>query len=91
MRAFPILLLLLLTSTGQQQEFFPRIITIDGRLTRADYERRNGETFAASPVTPGLQRQQVAPRAGDWFSIVCRDGAGQATLISDPTYVRRAP
>ncbi len=52
---------------------------------------RNGETFAASPVTPGLQRQQVAPRAGDWFSIVCRDGAGQATLISNPIYIRRAP
>lgn len=56
MRAFPILLLLLLTSTGQQQDFFPRIITIDGRLTRADYERLIEHEFQ---VPTGTQRIEI--------------------------------
>ncbi len=51
---------------------------------------RNGETFASGPVTVGVQRQQITPRPGDWFSVVCRNSAGEATLISNAIYVRRS-
>lgn len=56
MRAFPILLILLLASASQQQDFFPRIITIDGRLTRADYERHIEREFQ---VPAGTRRVEI--------------------------------
>lgn len=56
MRAFPILLILLLATPSQQQEFFPRIITIDGRLTRADYERHLEREFQ---VPAGTRRVEI--------------------------------
>ena len=56
MRAFPILLILLLAPASQQQEFFPRIITIDGRLTRADYERHIEREFQ---VPAGTRRVEI--------------------------------
>lgn len=56
MRAFPILLILLLAASSQQQDFFPRIITIDGRLTRTDYERHIEREFQ---VPAGTRRVEI--------------------------------
>lgn len=56
MRAFPILLILLLATPGRQQDFFPRIITLDARLTRADYERHIEREFQ---VPAGTRRVEI--------------------------------
>ena len=56
MRTSTILLLLLLSRTNQQQEFFPHTITLDGRLTRADYERLLERPF---DVPPGTHRIEI--------------------------------
>ncbi len=57
MRTFAILLVLLLTRTSQPQDvFFPHTIRLDGRLTRADYERLFERSFA---VPPGTRRIEI--------------------------------
>lgn len=50
---------------------------------------RNGETFGAALVGAGVQRRRVDARAGDWFSVVVRDAAGQPTVISNAIHVGR--
>lgn len=56
MRAFPLLLVLLLAAPRQQQDVFPRTTIIDGRLTRSDYERLFERTF---DVPPGTRRIEI--------------------------------
>ncbi len=51
---------------------------------------RNGEPFASDPVTAGARRRVVNAHAGDWFSVVVRDTAGQPTVVSNAIYVGRS-
>jgi len=55
-RTFPTLLVLLLAASSQQQGVFPSTITIDGRLTRADYERHIEREFQ---VPAGTRRVEI--------------------------------
>lgn len=57
MRTCSFLLVLLLIGTNQQQDvFFPHTMTLEGRLTRADYERLFERTFE---VPPGTRRIDI--------------------------------
>ena len=56
MRTFPFLLILLLTGASRQQDIFPKTIIIDGRLTRADYERLIEREFE---VPAGTRRVEI--------------------------------
>ena len=49
---------------------------------------RNGELLGAQSVNGGIQRRRVEVRDGDWFSVIIRDPAGQATVLSNAIYVR---
>lgn len=48
---------------------------------------RNGEVEASTPAGPHPRIHEVEARAGDWFSLVVRNGQ-QTTLISNPVYLR---
>lgn len=80
MRTFPFLLILLLTGASRQQDFFPKTIIIDGRLTRADNERLIEREFQVPAGTRrveieyvvfGTERRTVVNGAGgqtiDWI------------------------
>lgn len=49
---------------------------------------RSGEPLGTQSVSGGIQRRRVEMRDGDWFSVIIRDPAGQATVLSNAIYVR---
>ena len=69
---------------------------LQARLVHAESGRRvvevsahrNGELLGAQSVNGGIQRRRVEVRDGDWFSVIIRDPAGQATVLSNAIYVR---
>ena len=49
---------------------------------------RNGRPEGTPTVSGGLQRRRVEVHDGDWFSVIVRDTAGQATVLSNAIYIR---
>jgi hypothetical protein len=71
----------------------PRTVTLRARITRATGQQvawmRNGRAIAETQVPANAETMlETEAHAGDWFTIVVRDG-GTPTLFANAIYVRR--
>lgn len=71
----------------------PRTVTLRARITGATGQHvawmRNGKTIAETQVSVNADTMlETDAHAGDWFTIVVRDG-GTPTVFANAIYVRR--